>query len=372
MKYYDTSFEDYLQSVSTENIHPELSSYIQDRKQISIDAFQNTIIYGPSGSGKYSFALSLIHPYSPSKMKYDKKISVFNEKFEKKSSKDKKDKKKTSVFLTRKVDFLYRLSDVHYEVDMSLLGCNSKSLWNEIFFQIVDIVSVNTQKFGIILCKNVHCIYNELLDVFYSYINHPLQYNGIYIKFILLTEHLSFLPENISQNFRVIHVQRPSLQCYTEILNKQQKNMFGTNSLSCIKESETNTLRENLIEYGKDAIENLKEIHIMKRVKGNEIPTNVFNCVTDDLLHKIYHPDSFTISELRNSLYEMLVYNLDISECLTYIIFNLIQQSNISSDNINQLLINVYTFLKYYNNNYRPIYHLELIIVDIINKVHYE
>ena len=122
----------------------------------------------------------------------------------------------------------------------------------------------------------------------------------------------------------------------------------------------------------KDAIENLKEIHIMKRVKGNEIPTNVFNCVTDDLLHKIYHPDSFTISELRNSLYEMLVYNLDISECLTYIIFNLIQQSNISSDNINQLLINVYTFLKYYNNNYRPIYHLELIIVDIINKVHYE
>ena len=214
---------------------------------------------------------------------------MFNEKFEKKSQKDKPgDKKKTNaVSFSRKVDFVYRLSDIHYEVDMALLGCNSKTLWNDIFFQIVDIVSVNSKKRGIILCKNAHAIYNELLDVFYSYILHPLKYYNIEIKFILLTEHLSFLPSNVRENFRIIHVKRPNVEQHVEVLKKQSRNIFGTNNFACIKDNEVNELSQNLTLLGTDAIENLKEIHLLKRGPPNELPPNVFNVIIDDIIQKM-------------------------------------------------------------------------------------
>lgn len=85
-----------------------------------------------------------------------------------------------------------RISDIHYEVDMAILGCNSKTLWHEIFFKIVDIVSAKQEKVGIILCRNFHHIYNELLEVFYSFLNNPLQQFNVNIYFILLTEHVGF------------------------------------------------------------------------------------------------------------------------------------------------------------------------------------
>ena len=52
---------------------------------------------------------------------------------------------------------------------MSLLGCNSKVLWNDIYNQITDVVSMRADTTGIILCKYFHKIHSELLDIFYSY-----------------------------------------------------------------------------------------------------------------------------------------------------------------------------------------------------------
>ena len=270
------------------------------------------------------------------------------------------------------MDFLYRLSDVHYEVDMSLLGCNPKTLWNDIFFQIVDIVSVHPRKFGIILCKNVHAIYNELLDIFYSYINHPLQYDNIQIKFILLTEHISFLPENILENFRVIPVKRPETESYLHILQKQPKTIFGLNNFACVKEQEMKELRQNMSCIGAESVENLKEVHMLKRVKIEDLPPNVFNTIVDDILMKMLNPDTIDMQELRNNLYDMLIYNLDISECISYMVFFLLDHEYIQGENAAKLLSNTYSFFKYYNNNYRPIYHLECMVFDMINKIHYE
>ena len=179
MKYYETGFDEYVRAVQNYNLHPELKPQIDDLPN-DFSNFQNMILYGPPGSGKYSQSLSIINKYSPSSLKYDKKISIMNEKSEKKVREPKNEKKKNGNSVSKRNDFVYRISDVHYEVDMSLLGCNSKTLWHEIFFQIVDIVSVKPDKCGIILCKNMHSVYNELLDVFYSYINHPLQYSATF------------------------------------------------------------------------------------------------------------------------------------------------------------------------------------------------
>ena len=74
MKYYESNFEEYTQSIEKYNIHPELEPIIQSLPE-NINHFQNLIIYGPSGTGKYSQALQIIQKYSPSHLKYDKKLA---------------------------------------------------------------------------------------------------------------------------------------------------------------------------------------------------------------------------------------------------------------------------------------------------------
>jgi len=195
IKFYESHYEEYIQSLNNYNIHPELEPILKNLPDKIYD-LGNLIVYGPSGVGKYTQTLHMIKKYSPSNLKYDKKIKVD----------------------TDKNSYIYRISDIHYEIDMALLGCNSKIIWHEVFLQIVDIISVKNDKKGIILCKNFHMIHTELLEIFYSYIqqyNHP--HSMIQIRFIISTEHVSFLPNNILQCCKIISIMRPSDEDYINI-----------------------------------------------------------------------------------------------------------------------------------------------------------
>ena len=111
-----------------------------------IEDLPNIIIYGSAGTGKYTESLKIIKKYSISDLKYSKRLLISNA--------------KTEIYI--------KISDIHFEIDMELLGCNAKLIWNDIFYNIIDIV-VNNDNRGIILCRNFHTINNELLDIFYSY-----------------------------------------------------------------------------------------------------------------------------------------------------------------------------------------------------------
>jgi hypothetical protein len=74
---------------------------------------------------------------------------------------------------------------------------------------------------------------------------------------------------------------------------------------------------------------------------------------------------SFT--KFRDTIYDILVYNLDVPECLWYVISYFIQRNIFTEDEIENVMNKMYIFLKQYNNNYRPIYHLESIFFYIIN-----
>ena len=80
-------------------------------------------------------------------------------------------------------------------------------------------------------------------------------------------------------------------------------------------------------------------------------------------------PIGINYAEFRDVLYDTLTYNLEIPDCLFYIIKYFIENRLLKTDDINDVLSKSYTFLKYYNNNYRPIYHLESIMYYIIIKV---
>jgi len=76
--------------------------------------------------------------------------------------------------------------------------------------------------------------------------------------------------------------------------------------------------------------------------------------------------------KFRDSLYDAFIINLDIPECIWYIVTELINKGLIPDEKLVAVFKQVYTFFQYYNNNYRPIYHLEhflLYLSAVINGV---
>ena len=314
MKFHETHYEEYI-NVS-ENLHPKLEKIFNKFPKKFID-FKNLIFYGPTGVGKYTQVLKAIRRYSPSDLKYEKKISV----------------------LYNKQPYLFKISDIHYEIDMALLGCNSKLLWHEIYLQILDIISAKTEKSGIIVCKYFNEIHSELLDNFYSY----MQKNNamsIDLKFILITEELSFIPDNILNCCEIIHIPRPT---------KTQYNKCITNKLSVKLNNVTN----------------IKNLH--SSITQLMTP---YKIICDKIITAISQVDDLKFLKFRDLLYDIFIYNLDITDCIWYIISSLIQQNKIKQEHISPLLIKTFSFFQYYNNNYRPIYHLENYLFYLTKLIH--
>lgn len=356
MKFYESHYEEYLESMNKYNLHPELSDTF-NALPANYAQMGNLILYGPSGSGKYTQSLAILKRYSSTELKYDKKITI----------------------QTEKQDYTYHISDIHYEIDMSLLGCNSKILWRELFSQIVDIISVKNDKFGFILCKNFHAIHAELLEVFYSYIQQYSHYkSAIKIHFIILTEHISFIPNNIIQACQVINIAKPSKSQYenisvftsgvqgASIMDNFSKKIWS--DYERIESSDANMTK--LFEQIKSGeILNCKEVKSFTSISNGKIPKDIFNIVCDNIINEMTSPSKLSYSTFRDAVYDMLVYNLDVVECIWYILYFFIKNKSIKDGDLSDVLDRCYVFLKYYNNNYRPIYHLESILFYFIIKI---
>ena len=169
----------------------------------SLDNLKHLIIYGPNGIGKYTQALQIIKKFSEKNLKYERKIS----------------------FEFNKDMYNFILSDIHIEVDFDMLGCQSKLLWHEIYTKYVDILMSKTNKTGIILCKNFQNIHGEMHEIFASYMNNNNINNKFEIKFIILTNSVSFINNNILTHSYILSFSRPTKTNYqkltkNKILNK--------------------------------------------------------------------------------------------------------------------------------------------------------
>ena len=188
MKYYSSKFEDYILNVERYNLQKNTTKLLD-----KIPDFENIIVYGPSGVGKYSQALNYIKRMSPSNLKFERKMNfVFN----------------------NKKEHYFKLSDIHFEIDFSILGCNAKVLFNDLYYQILDIFSGKKNKTGIILCKNFQDIHEELLENFYSYMQN-IKHKNINLSYIILTEQISFIPKNIINKCVYVSMKRPTKTKYS-------------------------------------------------------------------------------------------------------------------------------------------------------------
>lgn len=341
MKYYESTFEDYINSKERYNIHKEMKNI---KFPESKEHFQNMIIYGPPGTGKYSEVLYVLNKYSPSNMKYEKKIIVS----------------------TEKQDFTFYMSDIHFEIDMSLLGCNAKMIFQEIFVQIMEILMMKTDKTGFLVCKNFHQINNELLEVFYSYIQQVSITQTVRLYFIIVTEHISYLPNNILDSFLTINVKRPTQSEYEHII---PANIPVSSISNFYKNLNNMVITEKKIHLDVTAITNIKELKVLSNKSEDDLPDDIFNKICDPIIDEL-KKTTIHYMNLRELIYDILTYNLDVCECIWYIYSFFIRHGYLSSKKICRINAKLYDFIIYYNNNYRPIYHLESIFLYIIKEIH--
>jgi hypothetical protein len=117
-------------------------------------------------------------------------------------------------------------------------------------------------------------------------------------------------------------------------------------------------------------IMNLKELRAFaKMTSPDRIPIDIFNVVCNNIVEQMLAPDKMVHALFRDALYDIFVYNLDVVECLWHILCNLIENGHLKGEAISEIVTRSYTFLKYYNNNYRPIYHLESMFHYMIIKI---
>jgi len=318
MKFYETHFEEYISENNKLDLHPKLKK-IYEKFPKTIQELKNLIFFGPSGVGKYTQMLSSIKKYSNTELKYERKISV----------------------TYNKQQYYFKVSDIHYEIDLSLLGCNSKLLWHEIYQQIIDIISAKPDKTGIIVCKYFHEIHGELLENFYSYMqqNNSL---GINVIFILITEELGFIPDNILNCCEVINISRPAKTLYTKSVKCKLPNKFNS-----------------------EHITNIKMLHFY-----NEDSMLQYKIICNKIINNLVNINDLQFLKFRDLLYDIFIYNLDISDCIWYILSKLVERKYIKNEHMPNILIKTYCFFQYYNNNYRPIYHVENYFLNLIKNIH--
>lgn len=344
----DEPFTSYLDNIKSENLH-KTKEAMYDKLPSNLCDLPHLILYGPAGVGKYSQMLNIIQRYSPTQLKYEKKIQIHNQKDD---------------------YYQMKISDIHYEIDMETLGCNAKSQWHTLYHGIVNIISQhhgtiftkgNKQYNGIIVCKNFHHIQNELLDVFYSYMTNMLSVSGnsnYNIKFILVTESLSFLPEHIQNLCMVYQYSRPNRTQYSEAICKITGRHFKS-TYNKMNENKIINLTNEL--YDVSQLENTK-LFVSKLVNYIESTLTQFESSKDEPGMEV-NADNF--HQLREILYEVLIYNIPVFEVVYALLKEMMNLMTHEQSNV--LMKNTYIFFRLYNNNYRPIFHLEKFVLDIIS-----
>lgn len=355
-------FDEYIKSKNAYDLQPQVSevnTQIYDaimNKDISSNFItsqnqtKNIIYYGPDGVGKYSCALDYICKYSQTGLTYEKNMQIE----------------------TSKGIFTIKISDIHFEIDISLLGCNAKQIWNDIIKHIYDVLAIRKNKNAFILCKNFQEIHSELLDVFYSYMQTTNK--NAYLNFILVSNSISFMSEMLINKCVIINVARPTYAAYNRLLDaNNNKYIEQFNSLYNENQKTNNKSKGKAKQHTKT-----------QKVDVSDIENIVYfaNCLTNNKQQTIVHiltsfiiqfskinMSSFVYSDLRDKIYDIYVSNQNAWIITWNILRNLILSNKIPESNYDVVIDETYKFLELFNNNYRPIYHLERYIYFLATTV---
>ena len=251
----------------------------------------HTIVHGPCPSANRAYALEMLRPLSPSDLQYDRKIVYHGEK--------------------HAVNIM--LSDVHYEIDMSVLGKSARTVWHQIYATIIDSIKASCTKRAIIMCKSFDGCCADLVRVFFSYLQRPMLM-PVQTSFVILTSHFAFLPSSITSRCRA--VSAPS-------------KLLGANKFT--------------------------PTPLCKRV---------LRCITGEI----------NIIDLRSVLYEVQIYLFSIDKIAWGLVHQIAQQrarqqTPLTCEELSFIVRHIMECSYSYNTCYRPIFHLEKLALGLARVV---
>ncbi len=169
-----------------------------------------------------------------------------------------------------------------------------------------------------------------------------LAHKNIKIIYILITEQISFIPDNILNRSELIAFKRPNKTTYNK----------------CLK---------NVVKKDKELskIKNIKNL-----ISGIDELDNLNNKIINKIIYNIENYKTINFLEFRDIIYDIFIYNMDINECLYEIIGYFVENKKLDSEKLDSVFDNLYKFFRFYNNNYRPIYHLERYLYNLCKIIH--
>lgn len=302
----DQRFETYIAGCAKNNLHPGLTR-VYDSLPSQIEAAPHMILHGPPGVGKYTQALRVVSRYSPTELRYEKLMHCGDD----------------------RQSYSMRISDVHFEVDMETLGCHSRTLWSTIHTQITDSIATRSPPAGFIICRNFHKTHKELLEVFYYYMSSKA------VKLILLCDHVGFLSRRMFE------------RCFRIPIPRAPQTRLRSAKLPAIP------------------VINLRSTQADQQGVDSRYKT-----IVADITQIIVDEEPPGYIELRNMFYDLLILQFSVADCVWEIIADLCQKEVIPNDRNPELYGTIAEFFRLYNNNYRPIYHLERLMYTLRRIVH--
>jgi hypothetical protein len=112
-------------------------------------------------------------------------------------------------------------------------------------------------------------------------------------------------------------------------------------------------------------ITNIKVLHLY-----NEDLMLQYKIICNKIIDQMVNIKDLQFLKFRDILYDIFIYNLDITDCVWYILSSLVEQKKIDTKDLSAIMLKTYCFFQYYNNNYRPIYHLENYLFFLVKIIH--
>jgi hypothetical protein len=216
----------------------------------------------------------------------------------------------------------------------------------------------------------------------------------INLKFVIITEEVSFLPDSILNCCKIIRLPRPTKAMYNKCKLSYNESTYtpiskNTNleDIQNIKELHVETQIINVpndthneshndinnqpIEKKTNKKTTAKKASTSYSEKQNiSIMNDNYQIICNKIIDIIKNYKNIRYLKFRDTLYDLLIYNLNISQCIWYILKTLINDNYIDESKLSDILIKTYRFFQYYNNNYRPIYHIENYVYSLCKIIH--
>ena len=168
--------------------------------------------------------------------------------------------------------------------------------------------------------------------------------NPIQLKYMFIAESVCFLPDSIIKCCELISINRPRSVMVQKHVRKRNPAIVAEDT---------------------ERASNMKALYsIQSQVEVFEVVVqNIVNAVTSGIV-------DVNFLDMRECIYDLFVYDANVHRCMWSVLSTLIKNGHIDDDMISVCVEHTYEFFKLYNNNYRPIYHVESYMYKLMSVIH--